>query len=42
MRVTDLALEDFRSYAEVQLAFGRGVTAFLGPNGAGKTNLLEA
>lgn len=42
MRVTDLALEDFRSYAEVRLAFGRGMTAFVGPNGAGKTNLLEA
>ena len=42
MRVTDIALEDFRSYAEVQLAFGRGITAFLGPNGAGKTNILEA
>ena len=42
MRVSDLALEDFRSYAEVTLAFGRGVTAFVGVNGAGKTNLLEA
>lgn len=42
MRVTDLALEDFRSYAEVALAFGSGTTAFIGPNGAGKTNLLEA
>ena len=42
MRVTDLALEDFRSYAEVRLAFGRGITAFVGANGAGKTNLLEA
>ena len=42
MRVTDLALEDFRSYADVSLAFGRGITAFIGQNGAGKTNLLEA
>ena len=42
MRVTDLALEDFRSYAEVTLALGRGITAFVGRNGAGKTNLLEA
>lgn len=41
MRVSDLGLEDFRSYAEVNLAFGRGVTAFMGANGAGKTNLLE-
>lgn len=42
MRVTDLALEDFRSYAEVRVAFSRGATAFVGANGAGKTNLLEA
>ncbi len=42
MRVTDLSLEDFRSYAEVTIALGRGTTAFVGRNGAGKTNLLEA
>ncbi len=42
MRVTDLVLEDFRSYAEVQAAFTAGTTAFIGANGAGKTNLLEA
>lgn len=42
MRVSDLALEDFRSYADVRLAFSRGTTAFVGPNGSGKTNLLEA
>ena len=41
MRVSDLGLTDFRSYAEVELVVGRGVTAFVGPNGAGKTNLLE-
>ncbi|HZP96610.1 MAG TPA: DNA replication and repair protein RecF [Candidatus Limnocylindria bacterium] len=42
MRVRDLALDDFRSYAEVALALSGGITAFVGPNGAGKTNLLEA
>ncbi|MDQ2952561.1 MAG: DNA replication and repair protein RecF [Chloroflexota bacterium] len=42
MRVSDLALEDFRSYTVVQQVLGRGTTAFIGPNGAGKTNLLEA
>src|SRR5256885_16196310 len=42
MRVTRLGLEDFRSYAEVDLALARGTTAFVGANGAGKTNLLEA
>ncbi len=42
MRVTALALEDFRSYAQAELPLARGATAFIGPNGAGKTNLLEA
>src|SRR6185503_13371484 len=42
MRVTDLALEDFRSYADVKIALARGITAFIGSNGAGKTNILEA
>jgi DNA replication and repair protein RecF len=42
MRVPHLALEDYRSYAVVQVTLGRGTTAFIGPNGAGKTNLLEA
>ncbi|MGH3190746.1 MAG: ATP-binding cassette domain-containing protein [Streptosporangiaceae bacterium] len=30
-----------RALAEVDLAFGRGVTGLLGPNGAGKTTLLS-
>jgi len=42
MRVTEIALEDFRSHERVRLELGRGVTAFVGPNGSGKTNLLEA
>ena len=42
MRVSQLLLEDFRSYARAELAIGPGVTAFIGSNGAGKTNLLEA
>ncbi|MEK7863276.1 MAG: DNA replication and repair protein RecF [Chloroflexota bacterium] len=42
MRVTDVTLEQFRSYADAQSAFAAGTTAFIGPNGAGKTNLLEA
>jgi len=42
VRVTELALEDFRSYERVRLDLGPGLTAFVGPNGAGKTNLLEA
>ena len=42
MRVTELALEDFRSYERIRLDLGPGITAFVGPNGHGKTNLLEA
>jgi DNA replication and repair protein RecF len=42
VRVSTLTLEDFRSYAEVELPLTRGAIVFVGPNGAGKTNLLEA
>ena len=42
MRVTELALEDFRSYERICLELDPGITAFVGPNGQGKTNLLEA
>lgn len=42
MRVTDLALNDFRSYRELVLTFESGVTAFVGRNGQGKTNIVEA
>ena len=42
MRVASCALEEFRNYEDVTLAFAPGVTAFVGPNGAGKTNILEA
>ncbi|MGC5614664.1 DNA replication/repair protein RecF [Georgenia sp. Z1491] len=42
MRVTDLALSDFRSYRELVLTLQPGVTAFVGPNGQGKTNIVEA
>lgn len=42
MRVTELALEDFRSYERITLPLAPGLTAFVGPNGRGKTNLLEA
>jgi DNA replication and repair protein RecF len=35
-------LSDFRSYADVELELGPGVTALVGPNGQGKTNLIEA
>jgi DNA replication and repair protein RecF len=35
-------LTDFRSYAQVDLPLGPGVTVLVGSNGIGKTNLMEA
>jgi DNA replication and repair protein RecF len=40
--VTHVKVRDFRSYPDVEAAFGPGLTVITGPNGAGKTNLLEA
>jgi DNA replication and repair protein RecF len=42
VHVTHLGLVDFRSYREVELDLGPGVTTFVGANGQGKTNLVEA
>ena len=42
MAVARLALTDFRSYAEADLACGPGLVVLTGENGAGKTNILEA
>ena len=42
VHVSHLALIDFRSYAQVEIAIPAGVSAFIGPNGQGKTNLVEA
>lgn len=42
MALTRLALTDFRSYAELTIAPGRGFVVLTGENGAGKTNILEA
>jgi DNA replication and repair protein RecF len=42
VHLAHLSLRDFRSYTEVELALGPGVTSFVGPNGQGKTNLVEA
>ncbi|HTX32970.1 MAG TPA: DNA replication and repair protein RecF [Solirubrobacteraceae bacterium] len=41
MRVVSLDLRDFRSYTNVRILLGEGLTVVFGPNGAGKTNLLE-
>ena len=42
MQVSDLSLEDFRSYRRLVVSLEPGVTALIGPNGQGKTNLIEA
>src|SRR5206468_11876470 len=42
MLVTRARLREFRSYADVEVALGAGLTVVHGRNGAGKTNLLEA
>lgn len=41
-RVSRLILQDFRSYAELDLTCDAPVLALVGDNGAGKTNILEA
>ena len=42
MYVSDLALDDFRSYRHLVVGLEPGISAFIGPNGQGKTNLVEA
>ena len=42
MRVTALALEDFRNYRRLEAAFSPAVNVIYGENAQGKTNLLEA
>ena len=42
MFVSDLSLDDFRSYRRLVLSLEAGPTAFVGANGQGKTNLVEA
>ncbi len=40
--ITDLRLQQFRSYADASFEVGPGVNIIVGPNASGKTNLLEA
>lgn len=40
--ITDIHLENFRSYDDELFEFGGGVNIIVGPNASGKTNLLEA
>ena len=42
MRVTKLALTNFRSYKNLELEFIPGPTTFIGNNGSGKTNIAES
>ncbi|HUP75005.1 MAG TPA: DNA replication/repair protein RecF [Acidimicrobiales bacterium] len=42
LHLQQLVLVDFRSYAQLEVAFPPGRVALIGPNGIGKTNLLEA
>ena len=42
MRVSHVALDDFRSWCHVVIELPAGPTVFLGANGQGKTNLIEA
>lgn len=42
MQVTKVGLVDYRSYPEVLVEFGPGVTTLIGSNGVGKTNVVEA
>jgi DNA replication and repair protein RecF len=40
--ISNLRLQQFRSYGDATFAFSEGVNIIVGPNGSGKTNLLEA
>lgn len=40
--ITDLRLQDFRSYKDESFELSPGVNIIVGPNASGKTNLLEA
>ncbi|HSW37389.1 MAG TPA: DNA replication and repair protein RecF [Candidatus Saccharimonadales bacterium] len=40
--ITDLRLQNFRSYKDDSFEFGESVNIIVGPNASGKTNLLEA
>jgi DNA replication and repair protein RecF len=40
--ITDIRLQNFRSYQDASFEFEEGVNIIIGPNASGKTNLLEA
>jgi DNA replication and repair protein RecF len=42
MHLNHLSLKNYRSYAELELPFEKGITIFVGRNGEGKTNIVES
>lgn len=42
MQLTDIRLQQFRSYTDAHFTFDPAITLITGKNGTGKTNLLEA
>ncbi len=40
--ISDIRVQQFRSYGDESFEFGPGVNIIVGPNASGKTNLLEA
>lgn len=40
--ITDIRLQNFRSYTDASFEIGPGVNIIVGPNASGKTNLLES
>ncbi|NBU93986.1 MAG: DNA replication and repair protein RecF [Actinobacteria bacterium] len=42
MFITNLALTNYRSYANLELALNTGISIFVGKNGEGKTNIAES
>lgn len=40
--ISDLHLQQYRSYHDATFEFGKGVNIIVGPNASGKTNLIEA
>ncbi len=42
MYITELQLNQFRNYLQLELTFSSGINCIFGPNGSGKTNILDA